>query len=242
MFLRKNTVKNKIQVVGGGAVFDPLTFDVGNLLALWDGDNAGVANWLDSVASHSLVYANTSGTNPSVVSGGLNGHDYVQFGFAGGRFSGSYASVVTPVRAQPTTQYFVMNKSSHSANVYQMDDGVVNLRNAIRDINPSPNMIYTSVTSGNGFTNLPAIGTFAVLTVQKQSGALQSSIRTNLGTPQTFTQTSIQDDAGLTLNAKQGGGFFFGDSAWAYIIIRSGIDDLATQNMFVNYLMTRFGL
>ena len=246
---RKENFVSSINSIGvkGAALpaFDPVTYDAANLLGLWDGDlnTAGVA-WLDLVASYPLTFGTTGVPTWSIVPGGLNGHDYIQFAQAGSGATGSYAQGVLPVRPQPTTQYLVFKNDSHLGNKFSCDDGVVTLRNAVRAIAPSPNIRYTSVAAGTSpLSNSPALGTFIVLTIVKQAGVLQSKEQINLNAPDVYTQPALLNDAGLTLNSNSLLGIFsFLDSAWAYIILRNGADSVADQNLYINYLMARFGL
>lgn len=245
LLLRKTVHGNRNNLIAGAPSFNPLTFDVANLLALWDGDNAGVSQWDDEVAGHSLVYGSTGGgTSVVFVHAGLNGHQYLQFQQASANLYGSYAKGATPVRSQPTTQYLVLGTNQHAGNKYMLDDGVTSLRNAIQCVSPSPNIRYTSVTNGvNPISGSPAVGTFFVLTIVKQSGSNASLVQVNTEAIQNYTQTSLQDDSGYTLNKDTNlVAFTSVESKFAYIITRSGVDDASTRLKFQNYLISRFGL
>lgn len=250
---RQSTLLRRIRGLGspssssGGAVkppFDPGTYDTVNLAELWDGDVAGALNWVGSHAGNTLVYGkNGSGIGlPVLVVAGLNGHNYVQFGENG--VYENYAQVATPVRAQPTTQYFVIGKNTHIGNRYLFDDGVIPTRNTQRCVAPSPNEYYVSVGSGiNPMANSPALGTWIVITIIKQAGAGASKIQVNNLAPSTWTQATLLNDAGLTINANQALAGFVGiTTKVAYIIQRTGADTVADQNLFINYLRSRFSI
>ena len=176
--------------------------------------------------------------------GGLNGHDYIQFSEVGGAgFQGSYAKGATPNRAQPTTQYLVFKNDTHFGNRMAMDDGAITLRNTIRDVNPSNNMSYTSIASGSNFTNEPALGVFAVITIVKEAGANNTSIQINKTAKVIYTSGVMNNDQGLCLNSHTNQvAFTFLATGWAYIILRNGADSLADQIQFQDWLIARFGL
>lgn len=245
LLLRKTVTGNKNNLIAGAPSFNPLTFDVANLLALWDGDNAGVSQWDDEVAGHSLVYGSTGGgTSVVLVPAGLNGHQYLQFQQASANLYGSYAKGGTPVRSQPTTQYFVLGNNQFRGNSFIMDDGINGIRNTIRCVSPSPNIRYTSVSTGtNPITGYTPLGLWIVLTIVKQSGTNASFSQLNLNAPEIWTQSSLVNDSGYTLNKDASlGAFTSVESKFAYIITRSGVDDASTRLKFQNYLISRFGL
>lgn len=224
----------------GSPEFDPLTYDV-NTVALWDGNDAGVAQWDDQVGSYPLVYGRNDGSVslPDVIVKGINGHNYVQF-YQNGVYI-CYAKGSLPVQSQPSTQYLVVGVNTWIGNRYIMDDGVVTLRNAMRQQNTTPNVNYTSVSS-NGSLNLP-LTEFHIITIVKQAGALLSEIRVDDNPSSVYTQGTLSDDAGYTLNANTNLTIFTSiTSKWAYIIRRNGVDNTATQNLFINWLKTRFGI
>lgn len=234
-------------VPGKGALpaFDPLTFDVANLLELWDGDIVNYpTNWIGQHAGSVLTFGTLGASTITVVPGGLNGHDYVQFSQVGGTgFQGSYAKGALPNRAQPTTQYLVFKNDVHFGNRYVMDDGAITLRNAIRAVNPANNMLYTSIASGANFTNEPALGVFAVITIVKEAGANNTSQQINKTAKVIYTSGVLNNDQGLCLNSHTNQvAFTFLATGWAYIILRQGADSLADQIQFQDWLIARFGL
>ncbi len=245
---QKSSFVNSISSIAGkGALpaFDPLTFDVANLAELWDGNNAGALSWVGDHAGNTLVYGRNSTTQiplPTLVPAGLNGHQYLQMAENGVYIN--HAQSATPVRTQPTTQYFVLGTNNHIGNRYMFDDGVVSIRNAMRAVNPSPDLRYTSVSSGvTPLSNVPALTTWFVFTIVKQAGLNLSSCEINKLGKDVYTQAVIANDAGLTLNSNAALNTFTSlNSKFAYIILRNGVDSLADQVQFQDYLINRFGL
>jgi len=226
--------------------FDPKTFDLPNLVELWDGDLSGVATWIGSHAGNVLTYGANGGGLVVDQIPGLNGHTYLQMHSGGGStLYSSYIAGVTPVRAQPSTQYIVIGSNTHLGNRYLMDDGVTTNRNAILCINPSPNIRLTSVSST--VSPIPgglADGTFQVITIIKDAGLSNSLIQINTNAPTVYTQASIQNDSGIVFNHYTNLAGIYGgvETKVAYYIIRSGVDTPATRLLFQNYLISRFGL
>ena len=230
----------------GNGDFDPLTYDA-NTVALWDGNDAesgASGTWVDKVGGYVLANGRNgaSVSYPTRVSGGINGHNYLQMDENGAYIS--YAQCALPVRSQPSTQYLVVGSNSHIGNRYWFDDGVVATRNTIRCAAPSPNISYTN--AGTGVTGITecTLTQFFIITIVKAVGVDASSITIDQGTPKTFTMTGGGvDDAGYTLNASTGLITFTSiESKWAYIIARDGADDTDTQKLFVDFLKARFAL
>jgi hypothetical protein len=207
--------------------FDPLTYDA-NTVVLYDGDlELTTSAWEDqTVNGFDLTLYNT----PTVVSNAINGHQAV-------RFDGinQYGRrTTTPTRNQPVTIYAVVkqitwtdNDRIHSSEtndqVFYQAGGTIDLR------------LYAGAMLNAGGI---ATDTYAITTIIFDGTT--SEIRINLDDA-TIGNAGTGNPTGITLVSNSGGSDF-GNVEFAYYMLRQGHDDTATQDLFIAFLKTRFGL
>lgn len=220
-------------VVAGRAAFNPLTFDAANLLALYDGDTLNTdpaGTWSDQSANgFDLTLFNA----PTIISPAINGHDALQFNGVN-----QYARrALTPVRNQPTTIYIVFKHITFTVND-RIFDGTAGTKNSLEQTGVSPNL---SAIAGVALNSNPDVilNSFDIITTVFNS--INSEIRTNNNVA-VIGDTGLFNDAGITLAANSTGAAGFGNCEIAYFILRTGADNTATQNIFINYLKNRFAI
>lgn len=214
------------------APFDPLTYD-GNTIALWDGDDLVPGTWLDQVSGQVMTLFNA----PALNLAGLNGHGTVTF-----NGSTQYAQCLTPV-SLPFTQYLVINPISYLGNRYLLDNANDTLNNTLRYSGGSPNFSYINNSSSPGALVFGGFGlnNYKVLSIGVQSGLLNSWWQIGSGLQTNWGAAVMKPINGITLGANNAG-IVPGNVGYAFIIIRSGIDNQATADLFINFLKTRFGI
>lgn len=209
--------------------FNPLAYDVANLVALYDGDlELTTSAWGDqSVNNYDLTLEN----EPTINTGALNGHTTVTFNGIDER--GYKAN--PPGLTQQMTWYLVV-KSITFTNNDRIISSHANSNMSIWQGGGSPNL---QLRAGSNLQNGQlAVESWGVITGVFNGASSQLRINLNdavVGNAGTNASTGIMiaDDPLLDYNA---------NVEFAYIIIREGVDDLATQNLFIAYLIGRFGL
>lgn len=231
MRLRKNTVIKKDGGFGSGA-FNPLTFDVGNLIALYDGDvDLTTASWIDQSANGYNISWNNS---PTIIPNSLNTHQVVSLN--GSNQNGVHATI--PI-TQANTIYLVLFQGAGTLGQTAQQSGL--LLNPFVERAPSNKLQYqpdsgSTLVSATDFLT----STYYVLTIT--TGATNSTIRLNNNTTATGTGINLTSQTGMILGARYSPTSGFWNGRFAYYIIRSGQDTLIIQNQFVKFLMERFAL
>ena len=227
-FITLNAQSEFIIMMSGGAEWVPTDVD-GNTLAYYDGDvGLTTAGWEDQFSTHDIVFTNS----PTIVTGASPTRDAV-------RFNGTDESgvIATPTTNQPYTIYIVVNSVSWASNDVVFDDGVVTGTKRLYQATSSPNLNFFTEAVVSGNPDL-AIGTWGVMTVVVNGAS--SELRTNLEAAVTSNQGTT-NSAGITIAARTGNSFN-GNIECAYLIIRTGADATATQNIIINNLATLCGL
>lgn len=209
--------------------FDPLTYD-GNTIALWDGDDLTPAGWPDQVSGQVLNLFNAPAINPI----GLNGHGTITFNGVN-----QYAQCATP-SALPFSLYLVFNPIAYSGNRYLLNDGVVSSTRMTYS-GGSPNIAIANNAIGAGYVNALGLNSFRVVSIGFESGNNTCWWINNAGLKTAWGSGPRVALTGLTIGANQGG-IVPGQSAWSYIVVRSGNDSQVTADLYINFLMTRFAL
>jgi hypothetical protein len=229
--LKKTVIKEKIKIFGGG--FNPLTYDAGNLLALYDGDTIQVdaPGWNDqSVNGYNLTLFN----NPTRTPNAINGHDALLFDGIS-----QYAANLNPafLRTQPYTFYFVFNNLTW-VNFQFILDGQPSDTGTIQNRTAVNNLSFG--TDGVTFinTNPDPVLNYDIITVV--ANGANSEIRTN-NNASFIGNAGIGNCFGVGLGARIVG-INFVNIEVAYLIVRGVADNTATQNLFINFLKTRFAL
>lgn len=210
----------------GGDEFNPLTYDA-KTIALYDGDKElTTSGWGDqSTNNYDLTFFN----EPTLST--VNGHGSVLF-----NGTDEYGRNTSVVATYPCTYYFVVKQITWTATDY-FSTSTSTSRRAIYQTGTTPNIVMASGSTISSNPDL-ATDTYGVFTFVWNTSS--SQIRTNLS-------SAVTNDAG----ANNSTGFYLGANATptgysnieaAYIIIRTGADDAATQNKFINYLKSRFGI
>lgn len=218
-----------IMLFSGGAEFDPLTFDA-NTVLLYDGDlELSTATWGNQASgSHDITFDNT----PTVISGAINGHDAIRFDGAteDGR-------TTTPAISQPYTIYIVFKQITWGSILQVLDDGVVNNAGDLLQLTASPNL---RMYAGESLSSDPdlALNTYGIMSLVFNGAS--SEIRTNTSAAVTGN-AGTSDRDGIALGARADGAQE-GNCEIAYLIVRSGADDTATQDLFIAFLQDRFAL
>jgi hypothetical protein len=221
---------------GIGAItnpFDPFTYNSANLISIYDGDTYVPADFVWNDASgngHNLTMFNV----PTESIAALNGHDTVIFNGID-----QYGTSLTPNIPQPSTHYIVF-KAITWTNLDRVFDGnaIVNTRNLYQS-GATPNIaLYSGVLlSDNPGTVLNNYNLYTCVF----NGA-NSHIRTNNNVA-VIGDAGNLNSVGTNLCAAGGGaGFGFGNMEIAYVILRSSADSTAVQNLFINWLKTRFAI
>jgi len=231
LFNIKATIEIKKKKKPGGFGFNPLNYDAGNLLALYNGD-VGLDEfaWLDqSVNGYDLTFFN----NPVVVSPAINGHDAIQFDGIN-QYAGR---ALTPAFTQPITCYVVFNELNYGINARIVTSNVGAFILTFFQTAGIPNKcIYAGNLSG---TLNPAHNIFNYGIVTFQFNGANSDFRNN-NNAATVENVGLDNSTGLILAADLVGNYC--NVEIAYLIIRSAADNTATQNLFINYLKNRFAL
>lgn len=226
------SAQSELLLLDSDAGWSPLTYDAGNLIALYDGDaELATDAWADQSANgYDLTLYNT----PTVVSGAINGHNAV-------RFDGldQYAKrVTTPAFTQPYTVYVVFKPIVWLRFAYVF--GVSNADNAmLREHNATPDFDMYAGSTTDPVSPQITLNSYAILTCVFNGAS--SEIRNN-------TNAAVVSDAGanggtgIVLAAKTTGVAPYNNCEIAYLIFRSGADNTATQDLYIAFLKDRFGL
>jgi hypothetical protein len=233
LFKIKATVQIKKKKKGVLKHFNPLLYDAGNLLALYDGDTlvsdpAGV--WSDRSGN---AFDLTQFNNPTIRNANINGHDALEFDGIS-----QYAQNSNPafIRNQPHTTYIVFKPIVWTAGSATIDSSDIGFNAVFQDIIASPQKrIFAGIgLVGDNYT----IGNYDISTLI--FNGLNSETRKN-------NNIAIVGDAGANnavgINLGCTGALAnFANVAIAYLIVRNGADNTATQNLFINWLKNRFAL
>jgi len=230
LHLLNKTVKKKSKFKPGKP-FNP-NFD-GNLLAWYDGDTLTtdpVGTWSDSSGNgNNLSLFN----GPTIINNGLNNHDTLQFDGIS-----QYGKTLTPVTNQPYSMYLVFKEITWVNNNAVFDDGISFTFRYLWMTGGSPNLNFFA---GNNITLNPSfiLNNFNILTCV--ANTVNSEVRTNNNVA-VVGNAGAFNGQGLTIGSDVTGLARFTNTEFAYIIIRTGADNTATQNLFINFLKTRFAL
>ena len=223
--------QDKLIYFFSGDDFNPLTYD-NNVLALYDGDVGLTAStWEDQKSTNDITFT-TAPAEVEIVAGAINGHNVVKFD----PIDGNRGTSQTPTINQPSTTYIVFKQITWGSNLYIFDGYSANTR-ILLQLTSTPNLGINAGTSLNSNPDL-ALDTYGIITVVF-NGA-NSQIRTNTNAAATGN-AGTTNSAGITLGGRGGTGYN-SDIEVAYLVIRSGVDDLVTQNKYIAFLKTRFGL
>jgi hypothetical protein len=232
--------KNNNDFLGGVPPFNPLTFDTANLIALYDAD-VGVTPgfpppqtaWADQSANgFDLTLVN----GPTLIFGAINGHRALQFDGVNQYGQNNNAGYI---RNQPHTFYMVFNQLTWTIGDHFSDAAIVVNSATFFQSDGSPNMkLFAGTANANILNPQLALSTYGIVT-GVFNGA-NSEIRNNNNVA-VIANPGVSNAIGLTL-ASNSALTQFGNIEVAYLIIRSGADSTATQNLFINYLKNRFAL
>lgn len=225
--------KSLLTLFGRRDSFNPLTYDAGNLVALYDGDTLNTdpaGTWGDRSANN---FDLTLFNNPTIINNAINGHDALQFDGIN-----QYADRnLTPILNQPISIYIVFKQITN------------NFNHRIYSSNPNTVLLYNTglpfaldMYAGNSAPTVnPAmlINTYDIIT--NVFNGINSETRTN-NNAANVGNSGVVNGTGFTLAAFGGGGINYGNIEIAYIILRGVADNTATQNLFINYLKNRFAL
>ena len=210
--------------------FNP-NFD-GNLLAWYDGDTLSTdpANtWSDSSGNgYNLNLFN----NPTLVPNAINGHDALQFD----GINQWGVNNAVPFTA-PITCYLVFEQIT-----FTTGDRLISNVSAITTILAQENVtprLYLNNGAGGILANpqVPLL-TYEILTLVFDDVNCQIRTNNNIAVNGFCGNTA---GVGLAL-ANNNFGSLNCNCETAYLIVRTGVDNLATQNIFINYLKNRFAL
>ena len=211
-----------------GGEWKPTDVD-GNTLAYYDG-NEGLttSGWEDQFSTHDIVFHDT----PAITADATPLRDAVLFN---GTNEGG--TVATPTTTQPYTIYLVLKMVLWVNSDRVMDDGAVLNGKLLFMDGTTPNLTYYAGTTVGNDPDL-TIGTYGIQTMVFNGAS--SEIRTNL-------ETAVVSDAGASNSSGITIGEAFNNTGEsnveiAYIIIRSGADNTATQNLIINKLVTLTGI
>jgi hypothetical protein len=217
---------------GFGKPFNPLTYDAGNLLALYDGDTIATdpaGTWGDRSANN---YDLTLFNAPTLQVGAINGHDALQFdGVNQYGLSIVFAGIVNPI-----TCYIVFKSITNvgSARVFETR----NTFNAIFQNNPPDGQV--GLYSGAAINSNPDMILNAYNIITFVLNDPNSELRTNNNVSVTGA-VGVANSTQLQL-ASLAGISNFSNIEVAYITVRTAADSTATQNLFINYLKNRFAI
>ncbi len=211
--------------------FNPLTYDA-NVLALYDGDVGLTAStWEDQKSTNDITFTSAP-AEVDIVTGAINGHNVVKFD----PLDGNRGTSQTPTINQPSTTYIVFKQATWGSSLYIFDGYTVNTR-ILLQLTTTPNL---AINTGASLSSNPDLATNTYGIITAVFNGANSQIRTNTSNAVTGN-AGTTNSAGITLGGRGGTGYN-SDIEVAYLIIRSGVDDLVTQNKYIAFLKTRFGL
>jgi len=226
----KKTVHQKKTSIGANSftAFSPLTYDVANLVEIWD-----FRNYVDPTIPALLDTPTNDITcinNPVV--GALNALGTVIFDGIS-----QFGNSVAPVVPQPYTIYMVLRQIT-SANGIICCDGVLGNTWAIgQDVSPD---LLLSTDEDILFLNPDlALNTWGIITNVMTSPLAKLRLDLNTATTRFL---GITGKDGINLGNNITSGVSFSNCEFAYIILRSAADSTAVQNLFINWLKTRFAI
>lgn len=214
--------------------FDPLTYD-DNVIGLYDGDlELTTTAWGDQSTNNEDLPLSNSPT----VTNTLNGHTVLTFN---GTDENGLNTAFTGVNTNEFTVYMVIysNTNTNADVVFAMGTSG-NIRYRLDQTNSSPNLRLFAAGATLDLTDPDlALDTWGVITIV--SNGVDGELRTNLSTAVACSLGTVTEDANRVVI---GGSYTvsYWDGSMAYLIIRDVVDNTATQNKFINYLMKRFGL
>lgn len=229
--LKKTVIKEKIKIFSSGIPFNPLNSP--NTVALWDGDQQLDLNdtWNSQVNGADQINFTSSGTLP-LTGGLLNGHNTIIFNGVD-----QYGVTVDPLIAQPYTIYLVVSQITSTPGNYFFSDGFACYRNDLLQTLANGTSIQTpgGTYAITGFN----INQFVIVTIVRDG--LNSGIRINSNLIEINNYGAVGNERGCTIGYNSCGDAF-GNSEYAYIIMRDVADNTATQNLYINFLKARFAL
>lgn len=214
----------------GATEWKPTDVDA-NTLAYYDG-NIGLTatSWEDQLGDNDILFTNA----PTVVAGATPSRNAI-------RFNGNdeYGIVATPTKTQPYTIYIVYKPLRWSFADYIFDDGNTTSNGVLYQSGTEPWLtLYagTNIVPEQGI-NVNSYGISTCVFNGASSGIRKNLLDIVSGNAGTNNGSGINIGGGtahLVANAWNG--------EIAYLIIRSGADDTATQNIIINNLAALCGL
>ena len=210
--------------------FSPLIYDETKLVEIWDGQNFVDPTWSASISTpdNDIICANIPTT------GIVN--DLRTIIFNGINQSGNST---VPVIAQPYTIYLVFKQITWTNNDYIFDDGIISFRIQLTQEPLTPSIrLYEDNGAINIDTNELAVNTWGIVTVVMAGS--NSGLRVDLNSMRHADMGLLSQNGINVASSSLGTGF--GNIEFAYIIVRSAADPTSVQNLFINWLKTRFGI
>lgn len=224
LFTSLSFAQSNMLLLMGGDEWNPATYDA-NTVAYYNG-NKGLTSdsWLDLSGNNRTI----TFTNSPTINSGTGKMGAVLFN--GTDESGASASFILN---QPFTIYVVF-KSITVTNLERIISGTTSGWIRLAQNNAAGD-VYLWGSSAFISTNPDiAVGTYGVYTAVSNNAS--SEIRTNLNNAVTGTIGTSGITGGITLSSN------FSNVEIAFLLIRSGADDTATQNYFISNITKLCGL
>lgn len=233
LFKIKATVQIKKKKKGTFKPFNPLTYDAGNLLALYDGDTLSTdppATWTDQSANgYDLTLFNA----PAVVNLAINGHDALRFD--GINQYGLNNAI--PAFGEPITIYMVYKFITWTAGNYNLGDTLIDSFVFYQSgVSPNQQIYNAGVACPN---NGMAVNTYNIATCVFNDPNCELRINNAAAVGGGIAGLNVSN--GIVLCSQRGIAGFCNNEV-AYLIYRTTADNTATQNLFINYLKNRFAI
>jgi len=218
---------SKLLLLMGDDSWNPTKVD-GNTLAYYNGNLGLTASlWEDQFSNNDIVFYN----EPTINSGtGI---------VKAVRFNGSneYGIVATPTLTKPYTVYLVLKSIAWGSNDWILNSQSGANAGGILQGGSTPNLQAYSGAALNSDPDLP-VGTYGIITVVFNGAS--SEIRINLNNSVTGT-TGVLNGNGITIGALPTPSNYC-QVEIAYLLIRSGADNTAKQNLIIQNLANICGL